>query len=98
MMQCATCNKSSFAPKLKLLEKQWKRKILLEQEKNSNVLEMKNTNSFHMKLKHEKHCNATWIEFEFIIDLIELNSNTLKGIWIQLNWIPIQFNLFNNYF
>jgi hypothetical protein len=30
--------------------------------KNSNVLEMKNTNSFHMKLKHEEHYNANQIE------------------------------------
>jgi hypothetical protein len=44
-----------------------------------------------MKLKHKEHCNATWIEFE-------LNSNTLKGIWIQLNSIPIRLNLIQKLF
>jgi len=34
MMQCAPCTKSSlFAPRLKLLEKQWKTNALMEQEK-----------------------------------------------------------------
>jgi hypothetical protein len=32
----------------------------------------------YLKLKHEKYYNATWIESELNLDLIELNSNTLN--------------------
>jgi hypothetical protein len=61
MMQCVTCNNLSlFAPRLKILKKQRKYKfILVEQTKTSNVLEMKNTNSFLYEFRHEQHCNPT---------------------------------------
>jgi hypothetical protein len=36
-----------------------------------------------MKLKHEQHCNATSIEFELNLNLIEKNFK---------NWIKIGFN------
>jgi len=43
MMQYVTCNKLSlFASRLKILKKQGKKKfIIVEQEKNSSVLEMR---------------------------------------------------------
>jgi hypothetical protein len=35
-------------------------------------------------------CILNWIEIEFNLDLIELNSNTLIGIWIDFNKILTQ--------
>jgi hypothetical protein len=42
-------------------------------------------------IRHEQHCNATWIEFKHI----ELNSNSTKfnstiGLWVH--WMELKFN------
>ncbi len=42
---------------------------------------------------HYMHFDLTWIEIHSIqFNSIQFNSNTLIGIWIKLNQIPVQLN------
>jgi hypothetical protein len=35
----------------------------------------------YMTLRHEQHCNATWIEVDLNLKLIVLNSNSIEDKW-----------------
>jgi hypothetical protein len=60
MMRCVTCNKSSlFAPRLKMLENKETTNIIVKQEKNLSVVEMKNINSFLYNIEiHSMYLNS----------------------------------------
>jgi hypothetical protein len=64
MMQSITCNKSSlFALRQKTSELFFKNKYFAKQNKILNVFEWETLIHSYMKLRHEQHCNVTWIEF-----------------------------------
>jgi hypothetical protein len=84
MIQYVTCNKSwLFAPRQKNL---WKNKekenILVEQEKNSNVFEMKHNNLFLYEIEAwtTLQCNLNWIQIHWM----EFEFNSIIGL--KLNW------------
>jgi hypothetical protein len=86
MMQCIRCNKSSlFAPRLKALENKRNSNILVKQEESQIFLKWETLIHSYLKLKMNNIANATWIEFELKLYLIELNSNTFNLIQFQFN-------------
>jgi hypothetical protein len=86
MMQCITCNKFSlFALRLKSSENKGNTNILVKQEKFQMFLKWETLIHSYLKLKMNNIANATWIEFELKIYLIEFNSNTFNLIQFQFN-------------
>jgi hypothetical protein len=83
MIQYVMCNKSWLFTKTKKLQKNKKKKnILVEQENNSNVFEMKHSNSFLYEIETwtTLQCNLNWIQIHWM----EFEFKSIIGL--RFNW------------
>jgi hypothetical protein len=86
MMQCVSCNKFVLFTPTKWIRKIKTKQISLWTKKKFQMF-LKQETPIHSytKLKCEKHCNATSIEFRFNwVDFKFLN-------WIQKHWMEFEF-------